>query len=83
MVLSLKHVPPILGDVNFDGRIDADDALQILRYAEGLSSVFDLDATDDERLARQYLGDVNADGTVDGADALELQRHAIGLRTAF
>ena len=83
MVLSLKHVPPILGDVNFDGRIDADDALQILRYAEGLSSVFDPDATDDERLARQYLADVNADGAVDGADALELQRYAIGLRTAF
>ena len=75
-----KEILP--GDVNFDGLVNADDALLILRYVEGLSSVFN--TADEATETNRFLAaDVNADGAVDGADALELQRYAIGLRTAF
>ena len=56
------------GDVNGDMRVDTADALEILRYAVGLTDEIDYDAAD-----------MNRDGKVDTADALAVLRMAVGL----
>lgn len=70
------------GDVNGDGQVNADDALQIMRYVNRLSSVFD-SGTEQERTDRFLAADVDGDGSVTEADAAEIQRYVIGLRGAF
>lgn len=62
------------GDVNGDGKINSADALEILRYATGLS-VFD-----DGALVR---ADVNADKKINSNDALMVLQFATGLIKTF
>lgn len=59
---------PLLGDVDFDGDVDASDALLVLRYVLGLVSF------DDTTLA---IADVNRDGVVDSADVIFILRMAL------
>ena len=56
------------GDVDFDGDVDASDALLVLRYVLGLVSF------DDTTLA---IADVNRDGVVDSADVIFILRMAL------
>lgn len=60
----------LLGDVNRDGKIDADDALVLLRYVMALVNADALDLS---------VADVNGDGKIDASDALLILRYAIGL----
>lgn len=65
----------VLGDVNNDNSIDAQDAQNIQRYAAGLSSSITAENTD--------AADVNKDGSVDAQDAQNIQRYAAGLSSSF
>ena len=58
-----------LGDVNMDGKVDANDALITLRIMLGLVPHTEYD----------YLGDMDGSGTLDGVDALMIMRKALGL----
>ncbi|MBO4879524.1 MAG: hypothetical protein J5544_04630 [Clostridia bacterium] len=58
------------GDVNFDGSVDAVDALLVMRCAMNLISFTD------EQLA---AGDVNGDGTVNATDAVLIMRMALSI----
>ncbi len=60
--------PVILGDVNKDTKIDAKDALMVLKIA-----VNKLEATTQQRVA----ADVNKDTKVDAKDALEILKYAV------
>ena len=61
------------GDINFDNRITAADALLYLRYAVGLSiDPYTIDPTYD---------DLNNDGKITAADALIALRIAVGLES--
>lgn len=59
--------PYTLGDVNSDGKIDANDALKALRIGGKLEN-----ATDTQEKA----ADVNRDGKLDANDALKILRYA-------
>ncbi len=58
-----------LGDVNGDDKIDAKDALLVLRI-----SVNKYDATEGEAVA----ADVNKDAVINAKDALEILKHSVG-----
>ena len=60
----------LLGDVNSDGFVNANDALLLMRYALGLVSASQLDLS---------VADYNQNGTTDANDALAIMRHALGL----
>ena len=61
---------PLLGDVDFDGDVDASDALLVLRYVLGLVSF------DDNTLA---IADVNNDGAADSLDVIIILRLAFAV----
>ena len=61
---------PLLGDVDFDGDVDASDALLVLRYVLGLVSF------DDNTLA---IADVNNDGAADSLDVIIILRMALAV----
>ena len=61
-----------IGDVNADGKVNATDALAILKYKVGL-------LTDDDTFVED-VADYNADGKVNSSDALDiLKDKAAGL----
>lgn len=62
------------GDVDKDGRINAVDAMLILRYGAGL-----YDLTDEQLTA----ADVNGDGIVNSSDAITILHYSIGRITIF
>ena len=57
------------GDVNFDGKVNSADALQVLR--------FDVQKVDFNGL-QFIVADVNVDGSVNSADALQILRFDVG-----
>ena len=72
--------PPSPGDINCDGRVDAVDAMMILRYGAGMTvSQYDpcpgIGAPNDQDL----FGDVDCDDDVDSADSLAVLRFTVGL----
>lgn len=64
----------ILGDVNRDGRINARDALMILRAQAGSSELEDY---------QTFLADVNKDNRLTAMDAVKVQRYAAGTISSF
>ena len=64
----------LLGDVNNDGTVDSGDAILVLRYSAGLSTLPDV---------QKNLGDVNSDGSTDAGDAILILRYSAGLIAAF
>ena len=60
----------VIGDVNFDGAVDSNDALLVLRYTMGLVS-FSPEAV--------AAGDFDNDGAVTANDALLILRRVLGL----
>ncbi len=64
----------ILGDINGDGEIKANDALEALKAVVGKA-----DLTETQKLA----GDVNKDGDVNAKDALEILKKIVGKPACF
>ena len=64
----------VLGDVNFDGKINVLDATAIQKYSVGQSDF------DDNALAS---ADANKDGTVNIMDSTLIQKYAVGLVSEF
>ena len=62
----------LLGDVNKDGKINALDATQILRYANNKASVI-ASMSEEEAKGR---ADVNKDGKINALDATQILRYA-------
>ncbi|HIC68663.1 MAG TPA: hypothetical protein EYO90_03940, partial [Candidatus Latescibacteria bacterium] len=71
---SVTVVVGLLGDVNNDQRVDAGDAILVLRHAVRLSALTQ---------EQQKLGDVNKDGKVDAGDAILILRFGVGLIEVF
>ena len=63
-----------LGDVNGDGKIGADDALEVLKSVVGK-----VELTEDQVKA----ADVNKDGNVNAEDALEILKEVVGKDNCF
>lgn len=63
-----------LGDVNFDDRIDSDDALLVLKHSVRLIT---LDAN------AQLAADVNLDGKIDSDDALLILKYSVHMILKF
>lgn len=63
-----------LGDVNGDGKINADDAVLVLRYAVELTEL-----NETQKLA----ADVSKDGRINADDAVLILRFAVNLITEF
>jgi len=60
----------IMGDVDSNGVVNANDALAILRYSLGILNASQIDLA---------AADVNGDGTVNATDALYVMRAALGI----
>lgn len=80
---SLEETLLLYGDVTLDGNVNSQDALQIVRYCNGKSSVFG--SLSDERLEamRLRIADITDDGTVNSRDALQIVRYACGRSSLF
>ena len=65
------------GDVDGNGKVNAIDATQILRYANGKASVF-TNTTEEEFIALVCVSDINGDGNVNAIDATQILRYANG-----
>lgn len=68
--INIRDNDTIWGDVNFDGRINASDALIVLKGAAGIQEL-----TIDEK----DVADVNFDGKRNAIDALMILKHAAGV----
>ena len=67
----------MLGDVNDDGSIDSGDAILVLRYSVGLTTLTDI---------QRWAGNVTnkADNNnIDSGDAIKILRYSVGLITEF
>ena len=69
-----------LGDVNGDGKVNALDATQILRYANNKASVL---SGVEEDTALYKAADVNADGKINALDATQILRYANNKASVF
>jgi hypothetical protein len=63
------------GDVNYDGLVDAIDALEVLKFAVGKLETDDVDF--------EWIADVSGDGIVDAIDALNILQYAVGKLDIF
>ena len=72
----------LYGDVNYDGRILPNDAMQINRYANSKTSIFNSSdaATEAERV---LAADVNGDGNVLPNDAMQINRYVNSKTSIF
>ncbi len=73
----LKTEPPVkipFGDVNGDGKIDAKDALEVLKYA-----VDKVQFTEQQSLVAEVTGD----GDINAKDALEILKYSVNKITQF
>jgi len=66
--------PYVKGDANEDGSINAGDAILILRYSVGLSTVSD---------AQKLACEVNNDGSINAGDAIQILRYSVGLSSTL
>lgn len=60
----------ILGDVNFDGKVNSDDSLVILRASVGLTKFTN---------RRHQIGNVNFDDKINSLDSLMVLRYSVGI----
>ncbi|MBR6800319.1 MAG: dockerin type I repeat-containing protein [Eubacteriaceae bacterium] len=71
------NISGVTGDVDGNGKVNAIDATQILRYANGKASVF-TNTTEEEFIALVCVSDINGDGNVNAIDATQILRYANG-----
>lgn len=74
------YAPYVLGDVNEDGKINATDATQILRYYNNLLPNALVDVNGNDIASRIQAADVNADGKINATDATQILRYYNGLK---
>ena len=72
----------LYGDVNYDGKVLANDATQIIRKVNGIGSIFDTGDTA-TKADRITAADLNADGTIRTNDAAQITRFVNGLGSVF
>ncbi len=72
----------LYGDVNYDGKILANDAAQMTRKANGLNSVFTT-GTEEDQQDRMLAADVVVTGSIMANDVAQVTRHANGLASVF
>ena len=72
----------LYGDVNYDGKVLANDATQIIRKANGVGSIFDTGDTL-TKTDRVTAADLNEDSVIKTNDAAQITRFANGLGSAF
>ena len=72
--LALHSAAASLGDVNEDGKINANDALMVLQHSVKAITL---------SASKQKLADVNADEKINSSDALEILYVATGLKNGF
>lgn len=72
----------LYGDVNYDGRILANDAAQITRRTNNLTSVFD-SGTDQDKADRFLAADVIANNQILANDAAQVTRRTNNLSSIF
>ena len=72
----------LYGDVNYDGKVLANDATQIVRKVNGIGSIFDTGDTA-TKADRITAADLNADGTIRTNDAAQITRFVNGLGSVF
>ena len=65
----------LYGDVNYDGRVTATDATQILRYFNNKNPNVFTAGTAQEQADRKLCADVNGDGHVTGTDVTQVRRY--------
>lgn len=64
----------VYGDVTLDGKVNANDALEVLKSIVGKADFSELQKT---------CGDVSDDGTVNAEDALQILQYVVGNRSVF
>lgn len=74
MTVTASVIGGIIGDVNGDGKVNSEDALNILKCEVGLIKLDD----DIKKVA-----DVNADGKINSEDALDVLKREVGLIDKF
>ena len=74
MGISFEEIEHIYGDLDWNERVEAKDALLALCNTVGTVDFIDY---------HKVSADVNADGKVTAADALMILQHSVGLRTVF
>jgi len=75
--VTVTAIPFTLGDVNDSGTIDSGDAILVLRYSVGLTTL-----TDIQKMAGNVTkkADINA---IDSGDAIKILRYSVGLISNF
>lgn len=84
----------LVGDLNIDKKIDAKDALEVLKFSVSKFAMFLPENPTAEQTLKyeqyQYyitimriIGDVTGDGYVNSQDALHILQYAVGKRDAF
>ena len=69
------ELPMIFGDINRDGKVNAVDALLVLKISAKILS--------EANETQMYLGDVNGDGLLNATDALFILQKAAGIINKF
>ncbi|MBQ6700320.1 MAG: hypothetical protein IJM98_06610 [Oscillospiraceae bacterium] len=77
-----EHKMWLYGDVNYDGNVLPNDALQINRYANLMSSIF-VSGSEQDKIDRLLAADVNGDENILPNDALQINRYANLLTSIF
>ena len=72
----------LYGDVNYDGKVLANDAAQVNRYVNEQASIFDT-GTNEDKIDRLAAADVVANGQILANDAAQISRYANDLTSIF
>lgn len=65
----------LYGDVNYDGKVNATDATQILRYFNNKAPNAFTSGTEQDQADRFLCADVNGDKNINGTDATQVRRY--------
>lgn len=65
----------LYGDVNYDGKVNATDATQILRYFNNKAPNAFTSGTEQDQADRILCADVNGDKNINGTDATQVRRY--------
>lgn len=65
----------LYGDVNYDGKVNATDATQILRYFNNKAPNAFTSGTEQDQADRILCANVNGDKNINGTDAIQVRRY--------
>ena len=64
----------LYGDVNYDGKVDTNDVIQVNRYVNTKGSLITV-GTADEVAEKKLICDINNDGIIDTNDVIQINRY--------